>query len=290
MGILPEALSDTERKLKPLSRICVTEMATPPIPNRCIWCLKEPPEATFNVSHVLPECVGNKDQQVLPPGIVCQKCNQYFGNKVEPTLLADPLFHAIAVFLQVVDPDDMQAFRNRLFDSEHPPDKEVLRDFKLNAGLNDHLLQVDVAYTIKGSMTKHYDQRSLSMLSRAVHKIGFESLAWHIFCAGSGPQIDLFSDTFGPVRRWARDGQPMSVIRPVLRRPSQKISENWESRVWRNSDGLAIELKIFADWYALSLTSDSTSALADLRQWISQAPDDTWVITDRIAPLDRFYK
>jgi hypothetical protein len=76
----------------------------PPIPNRCIWCHKSAPDVSFDESHVFPECVGNHGQQVLPPGIVCKSCNGYFGSKIEPVFLADPIFHAIAVTLSLVDP------------------------------------------------------------------------------------------------------------------------------------------------------------------------------------------
>jgi hypothetical protein len=39
----------------------------------CIWC--EEPTNDSDVSHVLPECFGNRDAQVLPKGTVCRSCN-----------------------------------------------------------------------------------------------------------------------------------------------------------------------------------------------------------------------
>ncbi len=94
-----------------------------PVPNICIWCHHKPPEISFNLNHVLPECVGNENQHTLPPGIVCSSCNSYFGTKVEPVLLDDPIFHVIAVVLSLVDPDDMNVFRATLFDTTHQPVK-----------------------------------------------------------------------------------------------------------------------------------------------------------------------
>lgn len=48
---------------------------------QCIFCLGE--AANSSKSHVLPESLGGGDWACLPNGIVCSKCNQYFGEKVE---------------------------------------------------------------------------------------------------------------------------------------------------------------------------------------------------------------
>ena len=88
-------------------------MAINSIPYKCIWCLENSSKSTFtSESHVLPECVGNERQQVLPRGIVCDKCNQYFGNKVEPTLIDDPIFKMVAGILLLRD-------NEREFANEH---------------------------------------------------------------------------------------------------------------------------------------------------------------------------
>jgi len=51
----------------------------------CIFC-KEDSTYSNSVEHIIPESLGNKSL-ILPKGIVCDKCNQYFAVKVEkPTL------------------------------------------------------------------------------------------------------------------------------------------------------------------------------------------------------------
>jgi len=85
--------------------------------HRCIWCKRMSPEVQFNsLSHVLPEAVGNT-KWILPRGTVCDPCNQYFGSKIEPGLLDDPLFHVRAVVVGLIDPGDMDAFRSKVFDA-----------------------------------------------------------------------------------------------------------------------------------------------------------------------------
>lgn len=56
--------------------------------NQCLFCRSNGPFT--RKEHPIPESLGN-DDLVLPPGIVCDQCNQYFGLKVEqPALAATP--------------------------------------------------------------------------------------------------------------------------------------------------------------------------------------------------------
>ena len=51
----------------------------------CIFC-KCDSSSSVSVEHIIPESLGNKEH-VLPRGIVCDKCNNYFARKVEKPLL-----------------------------------------------------------------------------------------------------------------------------------------------------------------------------------------------------------
>lgn len=53
---------------------------------RCLFC-KEPSESTKGVEHLIPESIGSK-KLVLPKGLVCDKCNNYFAIKVENPVLS----------------------------------------------------------------------------------------------------------------------------------------------------------------------------------------------------------
>lgn len=257
-----------------------------PIPNRCIWCHREPPEITFNISHVLPECVGNENQHTLPSGIVCSSCNSYFGSKVEPRLLDDPHFHVISVFLSLVDPDDMNVFRDKLFDATHQPIKPPQRSLNWSAHVTENEINLNVAYKIQGKISRKYTPRELRFLSRAVHKIAFESLAWAIFVKGIEDPPDLFSSEFNPVRLWAREGQPQTFARPVLRRTSQNLSSEWETRLWKLENDIGTELRLFGDWYGVSLTSPHSETLGRLREWVGSQNEGVWYIADKLAKLD----
>lgn len=52
---------------------------------RCLFC-KQDSNSSRSVEHILPESLGNT-AQTLPPGVVCDRCNNYFSRKVERPFL-----------------------------------------------------------------------------------------------------------------------------------------------------------------------------------------------------------
>ncbi len=55
---------------------------------RCLFC-KQDSSASKSVEHIIPESLGNTTS-VLPKGIVCDKCNNYFSRKIEQPFLESP--------------------------------------------------------------------------------------------------------------------------------------------------------------------------------------------------------
>ena len=52
---------------------------------RCVFC-KECSDSSRSVEHIMPEALGNKNH-TLPPGWVCDNCNNYFAREVEKPFL-----------------------------------------------------------------------------------------------------------------------------------------------------------------------------------------------------------
>lgn len=281
-------------------------MVTKQIPNRCIWCFREPSSgATFNTeSHVLPECVGNIKKQVLPPGIVCDDCNHHFGGKVERALIDDPIFATIVGILQLRD-------KNREFVYEHSP-SGVYRDIYVDANVSGNKVTVTTQYKIHGQpsrlyedrlippKSKDYDKRSLALLSRAVHKIAFESLAHSLF-VGTGllvekkelKELDIFDRSFNVIRGWVRYGVPQRSGRPVLR--LQRIDEirtqeeffHWQGKLFYFQQWFCYELNLFGDWYIMSLTSPADKADGDLRSWVARTKfaQPVWMVGGKLEQI-----
>jgi hypothetical protein len=57
---------------------------------RCIFC-KQNSSSSTSREHIIPESLGNIEH-VLPPGVVCDKCNNYFARKIEKPLLDSDSF------------------------------------------------------------------------------------------------------------------------------------------------------------------------------------------------------
>jgi hypothetical protein len=255
-----------------------------PLPNRCIWCKRQEPEISFDVSHVLPECIGNAHQHILPAGVVCKRCNNYFGSKVEPALLNDPMFHAIAVVLGLRDADDMERFREKIFDSTHQPDQPPKKEFVLRGKIlgQERSISAEISYSLKGSLTRTFFLREVSFLSRAVHKIAFESLAWVLFVKGHEEEekLDLFSPKFDPIRAWGREGQPLYKVRPVLRCPSNQLLSEWTTELVAFQNGMGMQINLFGEWYFVSLSSEHSDALTHMKEWVTSPRPDTWLISE----------
>jgi HNH endonuclease len=59
---------------------------------RCIFC-KQDSSSSRSVEHIIPESLGNAEH-VLPRGVVCDPCNNYFAREVErPFLSCQPISH-----------------------------------------------------------------------------------------------------------------------------------------------------------------------------------------------------
>jgi hypothetical protein len=60
---------------------------------RCIFCRMDS-TASRSREHVIPESLGNKSI-VLPKGVVCDKCNNYFSREVERPFLESPAIRTL---------------------------------------------------------------------------------------------------------------------------------------------------------------------------------------------------
>jgi len=280
-------------------------MAIKPIPNRCIWCLEEPPSAKFkSESHVLPKCVGNIGQQVLPQGVVCDKCNHFFGNDLEPEFINEPIFSTLAGILELRDIDSQ-------FTYEHSP-LGIHRTVYMSAEVSTNRITLTTQYEIKGqpdkpeeirtiAKSKDYNKRDLAFLSRAVHKMAFESMAHSLF-VGTGSQtkdkrfenIDIFDSSFKVIRDWVRYGEPQHSVRPALR--IQKFNEvktkeelfKWRGQLRLFPQGLCSTLNLFSEWYILSITSSPDKVESDLKIWGKKikSKNPVWMVGDKLQPID----
>lgn len=231
----------------------------------CIWCGDRTIDS--DLSHVVPECFGNDREHYLKSGIVCRRCNNYFGTKVEPALIADPLIHAICVATRIVDPGDANVFRDRMFEHPHQPVEPVKRDLNLHAKYATDHFYADISYSVTGRVRLEYNYRREARFSRALHKMAFENYVWHIL-SGRLPcdSPDPFSDRFYAIKQWVRFGQPHRSIRPYIRMPATNLERNWLFMVLEYKGEMRTEMRLYGDCFTVSLTTDRTSTTEHLRE------------------------
>lgn len=74
----------------------------------CIYCGSE--GGVLSVSHIVPESLGGSNSPVVDFGVVCHKCNQYFGQKVEAKALASFPFTAYRAFAGIPSKKGKEVF------------------------------------------------------------------------------------------------------------------------------------------------------------------------------------
>lgn len=127
-----------------------------------------------------------------------------------------------------------------------------------------------------------YNVRGLAKLSRAIHKIVFEAVAWRLYTQGHADPVDLFSKTFNPVRRWVREGQPQNLVRPFLWSLSQKVAGGWSVNILKSDTQMVGEVKLFIDLYTVSLTAEPAMALGALKPFAGG--ERMYCIADAFTP------
>jgi hypothetical protein len=254
---------------------------------RCIWCLEPGPPGDptrTDKSHVLPECLGNADQQVLPPGVVCRPCNGYFGEKIDPALLDFPPLRMCATLLEVINPGGKKLFRDSVPGVGRIPDapREII---EVSIGVSPETLTIDLHRPIVGRYEVSYTPRSLRVLSRAVHKLLVETIAWHLYVHGQDRPLDLFDSAFDHVGRWVRRGEPRGGARPWLWQfpLKQDLLQGWyvEPPYLLGGRGLA-RMRVFGNWFLVDVTSENRDVLSSLSA--SEPGTDIFRIADFIEP------
>jgi HNH endonuclease len=191
---------------------------------RCIFC-KEPSDTCTSVEHVVPESLGNKTH-VLPPGVVCDSCNNYFAGKVEQLVLESEYFKA----LRFADSIPSKKGKYPGIDGIVYPDAPVQlsRD---RTGLPHLPLSGDIPSALRavnylsdpngGRILFPANDPALpdeKIFSRFMAKVGLEALALRFLPHPGGHEYVVNETQLDPVRNYARRGSmietwPISVRR-----------------------------------------------------------------------------
>ena len=181
----------------------------------CIFCKKESSQSK-SVEHIIPESLGNT-KNILPRGIVCDKCNEYFGRKIEKKVLALSFFsqlrarNAIPSKKNRIPAEKLLVYHPEVGSDEH--DSFFIR----GKGINILSTPWPIATKIVSSPTSKIIVESLSfnnpptddlLVARFLAKIAVEILTqsvienkWDLTLIHSDERVE-------PIRKFARYGTP----------------------------------------------------------------------------------
>lgn len=175
-----------------------------------------------SVEHIVPESLGNKEH-ILPPGVVCDKCNNYFSRAIEKRLLEQPYFSSLR-------------FRNviRSKKGKYPTEKGLLRSpllcpIEIARDKNGSLsLIIEDSNAIQEIITKKegvfvapaidMPEENNPFLSRFIGKVGMEYLALLLLDAEGGLEEVVQKKELDKIREYVRYGEPGFVWPYSIRR------------------------------------------------------------------------
>jgi HNH endonuclease len=178
---------------------------------RCLFCAEDS-SGSKSVEHVIPESLWNTTH-VLPRGVVCDSCNNYFAREIEKPFLEAPAVARLR-FVQAI-PNK----RGRI-----PPSEGVLlpgfpallhrdasRPGSLSLDLPDeairHLLARKTAKVVIPATSEGPSDR---VVSRFLAKVALEAMALRLVDYPDGLEYLVDEPQLHPIRRFVRRGQPES--------------------------------------------------------------------------------
>lgn len=176
---------------------------------KCIFCLSKDQSFT-KIEHIIPESLGG--DEILPKGIMCDKCNLYFGTEVEnKAITSSPL--AFARSLMCVPSkrkkhNPVKGFRFEIVGSDEGMPLVEMHPEKIKATFKNEW----------GTLIVPID--SMDSLVRLLLKMGLEFVA-------SSKKLNLYSPIFDDARKAARCPKKGSVWK--IAETSMSPKDVWES-------------------------------------------------------------
>lgn len=188
---------------------------------RCIFC-RVASDNSKSVEHILPESLGNVEH-ILPPGIVCDKCNNYFARKIEKPLLESQYF-LYARFENIIP---SKKGRFPVVQGLIPQSRSVVDIAIGEEGLTILIDPEDVPRFLESTKTKGGTMYILhptkpegvgSLLSRFLGKVAIEALAHRVLEMPKALEVDVIdNETLDPLRAYVRRGS-LETTWPFLQR------------------------------------------------------------------------
>lgn len=175
-----------------------------------------------SVEHIIPESLGNKNL-ILPKGIVCDKCNNYFSREIERPVLNSETFQQIRFFEKVKSKKGKFSSSSFLFMGEECKIDWIKKN-------NEYILLLGVSPQICQRLfngeTPEYmfcrgfnfdEMKSNYSFSRFIGKIGVECFISKLLKNKmiNEQNVEKFRDRFSEILKYIRIGRKDKQVWPV---------------------------------------------------------------------------
>lgn len=180
---------------------------------QCIFCKKDS-IGSKGVEHIIPESLGNTTK-TLPPGVVCDKCNNYFASKIEKPFLESGAIKALRFYEAIPSKKRKIPVIDGQMDSGNPV--KIFRDLKEieEKKIMGHVITDERTFKsiMNGESTKLLlpmsgEKPSDNITSRLLAKIAMEGITERVMHKEGGIEYVINENQFNPLREHARYGRP----------------------------------------------------------------------------------
>lgn len=253
------------------------------------------------MEHIIPESIGNKEH-TLPPGVVCDRCNNYFARKIEKPLLETSYFRHLRFIKRIRNkkgnPSKMTgAHLQSLTHIELYSDTDgegvslAAANIKDEARLINSLKTAPQGTFIMPMPTKP-DNR---LMSRFLCKLALEALALRLFHIPEGLNEVTDKPELDAIRNYARQGGPVAFWQYHERQlysrdfifyeagygPYEVLHE-W-TFLYAETQELYFIVVLFGIEYAINVGSPE---IAGYKKWLFINSDQSPLYTDGIGGLE----
>lgn len=178
---------------------------------KCIFCKTES-TSSKSIEHIIPESLWNT-KSILPSGVVCDKCNNYFSRKVERPFISTPSMDALRFHQVIPSKKGRIPPITGVMSGSLAPVKILKKVDEDRVVISVELNEEQYAFLEKSDTSEifipiGFDASDVKETSRFMAKVALEAIAQRLINTEGGIDYIVSETQFDPIRNHARYGQP----------------------------------------------------------------------------------
>ena len=233
----------------------------------CIYCRCQT-DGSEGRSHMIPEAIGKNDV-VLPPGSICDRCNNYLGSLDRAVAEHRDISFAIQAF-SLQGKDGKMRRRLGVLERIGPANSTTIQI----KGEFFERLEVQGGRIIA-------DLRDAPGWNAAKFNRGLHHIAFNFLALISSSEVVL-RDSFDAVRRYIRSPKKGEVWPYLTCRVGDKPNRRIQVSNLNGAPGTSIGLQLFHLCFVVNLASHREGDMESIREWIEgrTTPGTPWMTVD----------